>query len=122
MIHLAQKYQVDGLKNLAIDHFVCEATQVWDRGDFLRALDTIYRREEVDEDVKLAVCQSLCQRRELLRHETVRDLLQFSSLAYDLLMYQETIGMERVMELSGMHLNDGNDASASASVNFGLGW
>lgn len=105
VLQVAVRYQVEGLKELAFDEFTVEACTFWNRDDFADALQVlVWSGNCIDERLTDIACQVLCQHRELLQDETVQELLQSNNLAYDLLMYQEKIGMERVIALSELSL------------------
>ncbi|KAK0367797.1 BTB/POZ domain-containing protein [Colletotrichum limetticola] len=85
----AEKYAVDGLKDLAVAKFKAAAAQFWDPSDFLYAASEAYTSTiDTDRGLRDAVLEAFAARKDLLNNDEAKTTVKRQgSLAYDLLVY-----------------------------------
>ncbi|KAM4065565.1 BTB/POZ domain-containing protein [Hirsutella rhossiliensis] len=85
---LAEKYSVDGLKDLAMRKFEQEVGKHWDSDDFIQAAEYAYTSTvEGDRGLRNLVVKTFEEHHSLLRKEDAKAMVKrVESLAYDLLM------------------------------------
>jgi hypothetical protein len=86
---LAEKYDIQGLKALALRKFKDTAVEHWATEDFLRAAREAYMSTiEADRGLRDQVVAILHEHAELLSKKETQDVLkELGMLAHDLLMY-----------------------------------
>ncbi|KAK7434445.1 BTB/POZ domain-containing protein [Colletotrichum acutatum] len=94
----AEKYAVDGLKDLAVAKFKAAAAQVWDPSDFLYAASEAYTSTiDTDRGLRDAVLEAFAARKDLLNNDEAKTTVKrLGSLAYDLLVYFHREGKLRL--------------------------
>jgi hypothetical protein len=86
---LSQKYDIEGLKGLALEKFRGEAEEGWDKEDFLLAVREVYHSSMDgygDKRMREAVTDIVCQHPELLDKPATQSAIKDLQLNYDVLM------------------------------------
>lgn len=83
---LSQKYNIDGLKLLALEKFKTEAGQDWDTGDFLLAAKEVYTSTSAaDQDIRDAVTTVVYEHPEILDRDETQEIIKGLDLGFDVL-------------------------------------
>ncbi|AEO55662.1 hypothetical protein MYCTH_2299733 [Thermothelomyces thermophilus ATCC 42464] len=91
---LAEKYDVQGLKALALEKFKEEARIQWDSDDFIRAAEEAYT-STVDRDrgMRDAVVEAIREHSVVLDKESMQNVVRRFDLCFDLMMrFRDLIG------------------------------
>ncbi|EEU33542.1 uncharacterized protein NECHADRAFT_89388 [Fusarium vanettenii 77-13-4] len=88
--NLVEKYQIIGLKTLALRKFRDAASEKWNSSGFLDAVYEAYgSAPENDTSLKEAIVEIIVEHKELLDKDGTRRMLkEVDFLAYDVLMYE----------------------------------
>ncbi|KUL87348.1 hypothetical protein ZTR_04686 [Talaromyces verruculosus] len=93
---LSKKYNIYGLKLLALEKFRTEADQDWDTGDFLLAAKEVYTSTSAaDQDIRDAVTTIVYEHPEILDRDETQELVKGLDLGFDVL--------KRVRAKGGFH-------------------
>ncbi|EXF84622.1 BTB/POZ domain-containing protein [Colletotrichum fioriniae PJ7] len=86
---IAEKYAVDGLKDLAVAKFKVAAAQAWDPNDFLHAATEAYTSTiDTDRGFRDVVLEAFAVHDDLLDDDEAKTTIKsLGSLPYDLLLY-----------------------------------
>ncbi|KAF3397016.1 hypothetical protein DPV78_008324 [Talaromyces pinophilus] len=83
---LSKRYNIHGLKLLALEKFRTEADQDWDTGDFLLAAKEVYTSTSAaDQDIREAVTTIVYQHPEILDRDETQELIKGLDLGFDVL-------------------------------------
>lgn len=83
---LSKKYNIHGLKLLALEKFKTEADQGWDTGDFLLAAKEVYTSTSAaDQDIRDAVTIIVYQHPEILDRDETQEHIKGLDLGFDVL-------------------------------------
>lgn len=84
---LGEKYDVSGLKAIALQKFKKESAFYWDNDDFLRALEEVCKSIAVhDRPMRDAILDIIMKHPELLDKEPAQSLVRNNDLCFDLIM------------------------------------
>lgn len=83
---LSKKYNINGLKLLALEKFRVEADQDWDTSDFLLAAKEVYTSTSTaDQDIRDAVTTIVYEHPEILDRDEAQELIKGLDLGFDVL-------------------------------------
>jgi hypothetical protein len=83
---LSKKYNINGLKLLALEKFRIEADQDWDTADFLLAAKEVYTSTSTaDQEIRDAVTTIVYEHPEILDRDETQELIKGLDLGFDVL-------------------------------------
>jgi len=87
MYALGEKYDIQGLKDLALGKFLTEVEFYWDTDDFIKAFEEVFTSTvEEDRGLRNACVDIIAQHVELLDRTQLQDVVKRCDVAFELMM------------------------------------